>query len=306
MTPITEEEFDEAWLAIEEYPDDYEPELVELLLSDHNRVVKLIQEQLLSYKNELSFSGPIKSSSPLYIFFLASYLGEREFAEPLLDLLKENFERSFPYLPDIFDCESLPSILSRVVGEDVGLLKDFIVDRHNDDESRRCAVSALACCSVAGKTEIKDTKLFLSGLFKGDEAEKGSIFWTEAFNYLCDLGSSNYLELYKDISARGLLDSSFSPTLKQFEDEIAEDDDIRMEHISSFYQDQEFHEDIEQLHEAFRGWLEPSDEEVAQWWDAPNEPTPSDSFSGVVDIKKKEKNKKRKKLAKKSRKKNRR
>ena len=69
MNEITEEEFDDAWLAIEEYPDDYEPELVEFLLCDHSRLVKLIRAQLLSYKNELHFFGPIKSSAPLYIFF---------------------------------------------------------------------------------------------------------------------------------------------------------------------------------------------------------------------------------------------
>jgi hypothetical protein len=100
---------------------------------------------------------------------------------------------------------ALPALLLRTCGGSLDGIKTLILNRKADEFIRWAAMESLGLAVVAALADRDEIIRFLAGLMTGDEAERGSHFWSGVVYSLCDLYPADVMEVVRRGYADGLI-----------------------------------------------------------------------------------------------------
>lgn len=140
---------------------------------------------------------------PYALVLLAHFREER--AHPLMvSLFSLPGELTLDLVGDM-RTTALPALLLRTCGGALDGIKTLILNREADEFVRWAAMETLCLAVIAGLADRDEIIGFLAGLMTGDEAERGSHFWSGVVNSLCDLYPADVMEVVRKGYADGLI-----------------------------------------------------------------------------------------------------
>ncbi|MBI9089883.1 MAG: DUF1186 domain-containing protein [Desulfobacterium sp.] len=210
-----------------------------------------------------------------------------------------------PDLPHCFFGEiltsDLPTLLVNTCDGSVELIKSLIVNKEAYDFCRGSASEALAYAAIKGYVSREEVLTYLSSLFTGTEAEKGSAFWGVLANTACDLYPAEIIDTIRKGYNDGIIDP-MSINIDDFEHDLKLGKDKCLEQLKRDVENRS----LDDFHASMSWWAcfrEKSGFSSAAYGVPPN-------GKALNQAKKSQKkitfSKKKKKLAKDSKKKNRR
>lgn len=141
---------------------------------------------------------------PYALLLLALFREERSHSL-MLSLFRLPGERLDHLMGSDLRTAALPLLLLRTCGGSVQTIKQLVLDRNCDDFVRWAAMEALANAVAAGMADREETIRFLAALLTGEEAERGSFFWTGVLHVLCDLYPSDVMGEIRTAYEKGLV-----------------------------------------------------------------------------------------------------
>jgi hypothetical protein len=319
VSSATVDEFTLAAVGVSQPFWDYDRELVELLLAEEQRLADWILWNLEAFSEALEGGDVVDGSFPLIAFLLAGYLADSRFADPLLRVIRYDFERSFCDAPFEFECEAFPVIICRILGsrcsELIGLLKDPTVS----ESSRLTAVSAIEYAGYRGYLSRSEAADYLIDVLKDEEGVLTSDIAGHALIALTELAVADYPELFDEVSRYSQIDPQLYSRRDYLKD-LSRDPEEVLRERDKFWSMREYWSSREELHECIADWISwsdfaPDDEELARMEEVYQEIVREDEekrernarrLREATALKKREKSRARSKEAKKARKKNRR
>lgn len=318
MSSATVDEFTLAAVGVSQPFWDYDRELVEVLLAEEQRLADWILWNLEAFSEALEGGDVIDGSFPLIAFLLAGYLADSRFADPLLRVIRYDFERSFCDAPFEFECEAFPVIICRILGSRCSELSGLLKDPTVSESSRLTAVSAIEYAGYRGYLSRSEAADYLIDVLKDEEGVLTSDIAGHALIALTELAVADYPELFDEVSRYSQIDPQLYSRRDYLKD-LSRDPEEVLRERDKFWSMREYWSSREELHECIAGWISwsdsaPDDEELARMEEVYQEIVREDEekrernarrLREATALKKREKSRARSKEAKKARRKNR-
>lgn len=224
----------------------------------------------------------------VYASVILGHLKVRDSHEIIIALCSLPGELSAALFGDILNSD-MPMIFLRTSGGDPKRIMELVLDKEADLYCRDAALKALMNGVVKGVYERKMILDFIGSLFKGDECEEDSDFWSIVALHANDLYPEEIIETIKDAYERNLISPNFID-YEEFEHVLSNDRD---EWIKTLLEDPD-EDSFEDIHK------------VMEWWDCFNlDSMISRQNKKPLSIQEKKAKKKKKKMAANSQRKNR-
>jgi hypothetical protein len=318
VSSATVDEFTLAAVGVSQPFWDYDRELVEVLLAEEQRLADWILWNLEAFSEALEGGDVIDGSFPLIAFLLAGYLADSRFADPLLRVIRYDFERSFCDAPFEFECEAFPVIICRILGSRCSELSGLLKDPTVSESSRLTAVSAIEYAGYRGYLSRSEAADYLIDVLKDEEGVLTSDIAGHALIALTELAVADYPELFDEVSRYSQIDPQLYSRRDYLKD-LSRDPEEVLRERDKFWSMREYWSSREELHECIAGWISwsdsaPDDEELARMEEVYQEIVREDEekrernarrLREATAFKKREKSRARSKEAKKARRKNR-
>jgi hypothetical protein len=318
VSSATVDEFTLAAVGVSQPFWDYDRELVEVLLAEEQRLADWILWNLEAFSEALEGGDVIDGSFPLIAFLLAGYLADSRFADPLLRVIRYDFERSFCDAPFEFECEAFPVIICRILGSRCSELSGLLKDPTVSESSRLTAVSAIEYAGYRGYLSRSEAADYLIDVLKDEEGVLTSDIAGHALIALTELAVADYPELFDEVSRYSQIDPQLYSRRDYLKD-LSRDPEEVLRERDKFWSMREYWSSREELHECIAGWISwsdsaPDDEELARMEEVYQEIVREDEekrernarrLREATALKKREKSRARSKEAKKARRKNR-
>jgi hypothetical protein len=148
-----------------------------------------------------------------YALVLLAYFREERAHPLMLSFFSLADDLTFDLVGDM-RTTALPAFLLRTCGGSLVGIKTLVLNRAADDYVRWAAMETLCLAVISGLADREEIILFLSGLMTGDEAERGSHFWSGVVYSLCDLYPADVMEVVR----KGYVDGLILPRVIRLED----------------------------------------------------------------------------------------
>ena len=144
----------------------------------------------------------------LYALMLLGHFKEATAHQTIIDFVSLPEETIDGFLGDIIT-EDLRMVLFKTCGGSVDRLKQLILHRAAHIYCRGAAMDALVYAVVTGLYPRSEAADFLAGLFSGDEAETGSVFWACVSQVIQELHLISLMPLLEQAHADDMIDLFF-------------------------------------------------------------------------------------------------
>ncbi|MCL2457846.1 MAG: DUF1186 family protein [Desulfobulbus sp.] len=165
------------------------------------KIIETVADNPLLYSLE-------QRNAHVYAAPLLAYFEETAAHRPLISAFSIPEEQLVDIWGDM-TTEILPTFLYRTCGGSLEAIKALICNR-TLDQFVRCAGMEALSYEVAFRPERRDEVVrFFQGLFTGEEAEHGTIYWANLAATLCDVHPGESMEILRRAYEAGLIQKEF-------------------------------------------------------------------------------------------------